>query len=142
MKAREKSGQGQELEEVKQAFAEWRKERKHRTPIPRALWDAAVKLSRQYSVNHISKALHLNYTELKKRFQRPRSGKSLSNSESRRIDMPGATFVELEANQPLWSGVSVIEMVKPDGCRMRMQVQGESSYVLLELVKSFMSKGQ
>jgi hypothetical protein len=56
--------------------------------------------------------------------------------------MAGATFVELEAHQPLWLGVSVIEMVHPDGCRMRMQVQGESSCVLLEMGKSFLSKGQ
>ncbi len=135
MKAREKSKPPRDLEEVKEAFSEWRKERKHRTPIPQALWDAAVNLSSQYSVNHISKTLHLNYTDLKKRFQRARSDKSLSL-------LPGATFVELGANQPLWSGGSVIEMVKPEGFRMRMQVQGESSYVLLELGKSFMSKGQ
>lgn len=66
MKQKVKTGCQSRLNDVKQAFSEWRKKRKHRTPIPPVLWDAAVNLSREYSINQISKALHVNYTAFKK----------------------------------------------------------------------------
>lgn len=147
MKARGKTVPAGDLEEVKQEFAQWRKGRRHRTPIPQALWAAAVNLSKQYSVNHISKALHLNYTDLKKRFQQARTNKLQSTPEPDAGGMAvparqGTAFVELQAEQTLWAGGCVMEVVNPDGGRMRIEAQGGSSYVLVELGKAFMGKGQ
>ena len=51
------------LEEVRDKFESWRKiKRNHREPIPKDLWQAAADLARKYSVNTVSKELHLSYT--------------------------------------------------------------------------------
>ena len=55
------------LEELKALFEQWRKNRKHRDPIPPSLWNAAFSLSDQYSLHEISTCLRLNYNDLKAR---------------------------------------------------------------------------
>ena len=44
------------LEHVQQRFESWRQRRKKRARIPQSLWKAAVALSREYSICHLSKA--------------------------------------------------------------------------------------
>lgn len=135
MKTSKQLGPPLVLEEVKQAFSKWRKVKKHSDPIPQPLWDAAVNLSDQYSVHRISKVLHLDYSDLKRRFRLAQSGQSL-------LTRPRPNFVELDAHQTLSPVTSVIDMVNPDGFMMRMHVQGASSSWLLELGRSFMEKGK
>jgi hypothetical protein len=53
------------LEEVRVQFETWRKTRNSRQPIPDQLWQAAFKLSKNYSVYKIAKTLRLDYTKLK-----------------------------------------------------------------------------
>ena len=60
------------LEEVCQQFEYWRQTREKRCPIPEKLWQAAESLYPEYSLYHISKALRLNYTDLKQRFEQKR----------------------------------------------------------------------
>ncbi len=55
------------IEKVKQRFETWREVRNKRTKIPEELWQAAVELSSDYSLNKISQTLHLNYSVLKER---------------------------------------------------------------------------
>ncbi len=55
------------IEKVKELFETWREVRKKRTKIPEELWQAAVKLSSDYSLNEISQTLHINYSVLKER---------------------------------------------------------------------------
>lgn len=131
MKEKNSSLREGRLEEVKQAFSEWRRTRKSRTPIPGYLWKGGVKLCEEYSVQHISKALHLNHTALKTRFEQADSGRSLTSRGK-------PLFVELDAPQGESSLGSFIEMESPGGFKMRMQIPGESSSLLLELGKSFM----
>lgn len=56
------------LEQVQQRFESWRQRRKKRTRIPQNLWKAAVALSQEYSIFHLSKALRVNYTALKNKW--------------------------------------------------------------------------
>ena len=37
-----------EMEQARQELERWRSTRPHRSPIPEPLWEAAVKLARQY----------------------------------------------------------------------------------------------
>ena len=58
------------LESVRYQFEKWRETRKNaREPIPKDLWAAAISLCNQYSINHVAKSLHINYTTLKKMVQ-------------------------------------------------------------------------
>ncbi len=131
MSQRIKLSQKPTLEETIQAFFEWRKTRHIRSKIPNYLWNAAISLLGKHSINHICKTLHLSHSDLKKRFQ---VAKTDLSSPSR----PRPAFVELNVTQPLPPKGSVIEMENPAGFKMRMQIQGEASSLLLELGKLFM----
>lgn len=60
------------IEQVQQRFESWRQRRKKRTHIPQSLWKAAVALSEEYSICHLSKALRVNYTALKNKSSNPK----------------------------------------------------------------------
>ena len=58
------------MERVRQRFERWRATRRphRRSPIPPALWAAAVALARHHGLYSTARTLHLDYTALKKRF--------------------------------------------------------------------------
>ena len=91
------------MEAVQELFDRWREKRKHRDPIPPALWEAALSLTASHSVYRIAKRLRLHYINLKARAE----GRSATGRDNR-----VSTFVELG---PL--GVT-IEMTRPTGERM------------------------
>jgi hypothetical protein len=51
---------------VQPALAAWRQRRKHREPIPEALWQAMASLAREYGLNPVARSLGINYTALKR----------------------------------------------------------------------------
>jgi len=118
------------LEQVRQRFESWRKRRKKRTRIPQNLWQAAVSLSEEYSICHLSKVLRVNYTALKKhvvKFNMPEKNAS---------DVSCSTFIELPAPAvPFFE--STIEMIKSDGSVMRIHAKGAACSDLMELGKTF-----
>jgi hypothetical protein len=60
------------LSQLSARMEAWRNDPKKSRRIPQELWQAAVELSKEYSINQISKALRLSYTDLKKRVGRSR----------------------------------------------------------------------
>ncbi len=120
------------LEQVQQRFESWRKLRKKRTRIPQNLWQAAVALSEEYSIYHLSKALRVNYTTLKKKV----AGTHLP--EEHPCEIFSTPFIELPAPAPLLPE-STIEMIKTNGSVMRMNVKGATCSDLVELGKAFLA---
>ncbi len=118
------------LEHVQQRFECWRQRRKKRARIPQSLWKAAVALSREYSICHLSKALRVNYTALKKQVNKSQ------NTDSGTSDNFSSPFMELPV--PSVSFIeSTIEMIKSDGSVIRMHTKGVSCLDLVELGKTF-----
>jgi len=120
------------LEQVQQRFESWRQRRIKRTRIPQNLWKAAAALSEEYSIFHLSKALRVNYTALKKqvvKFNTPKASTAYVSS---------STFVELPPPSSLVVQESTIEMIKRDGAVMRMNIKGAASSDFLELGKAFL----
>jgi glutamine synthetase len=103
------------LATVQDLFDQWRKEKKHRDPIPSSLWEAALALTDSHSVCAVAKRLRLNYTNFK------------ALTESRPVRTT-PTFIELA---PL---VVTIEMTKPTG--ERMTITGSCNAA--ELVRVFL----
>ena len=95
------------------------------------MWQAAVALSEEYSIHHLSKALRVNYTALKKQVVK------LNSPETSAAYVSSSTFVELPAPVPPAVLESTIEMIKPNGAVMRMHIKGSTSSDLLELGKTF-----
>ena len=128
-----RSGKKPTVEEIRDQFETWRKTREKRTPIPDALWEAAVSLSPRYSLYQISKALRLNYNDLKCRIQT--SPSSLQSPPA--ID---PSFIELGLKDPLLPAECIVEMEDQNGAKMRMCFKGEAGLDLLELGKVFWGK--
>lgn len=124
------------LEDVRQQFNTWRKDRTRRTVIPKEQWEAAINLFRNegYSINKISKALRLNYSDLKRRI-------SSHNSSITKNDQ-GVEFIELNYRQSVFPSECVIEMEDSSGSKMKMCFRGNTGLDLLELGKSFWKKQQ
>ena len=117
------------LEEVQDRFRIWRKTRKKRTSIPRDLWKAAIEQTQSYSINIVSKALGLSYTDLKRRVKASRANVYSNPSAV-------AAFVELDLKETI-PGRCVIEMNTPRGNRLKMDFMGTVGIDLLKLAKAF-----
>jgi hypothetical protein len=104
------------LEEVQQQFEQWRRHRKKRDRIPSALWEAAASLSGRYSVNEVSKRLHLNHTAVRDRIGAQRDGEGIKPNEP--------AFIELDMISPYATAGCIIEMEKPGGVRIKIIVKG------------------
>ncbi len=120
------------LEQVQQRFESWRQCRKKRTRIPQNLWKAAAALSEEYSIFHLSKALRVNYTALKKQVVKFNAQQTSTSYVS------SSTFVELPLPARPATLESTIEVIKNDGSVMRMHIKGADCSDLLELGKAIL----
>ena len=69
------------LLDLKARIEAWRESRVKLRPMPKALWQAAVRLAKKYGVNQVSKTLGINYSDLKRKLDGnggPRGKKSKS----------------------------------------------------------------
>jgi hypothetical protein len=121
------------LEAVCQRFEYWRQTRKKRCPIPEDLWRAAESVYPEYSLYHISKALRLNYTDLKQRFEKKPSTfipPSIDSTE----------FIELAVDSPIPRAECMVEMEDAYGAKMRMHFKGGAGLDFLELGRIFLGR--
>ena len=120
-------------ERVRQRFERWRRTRTpRRSPIPDALWAAAVALARQHGLYATSRLLRLDYTALKKRM--PAGDRTVAPAPA------SPTFVELTPAPGPWAAC-VIEIESPCGGRMRVQVPQVTVPDLVALTRGVWSGG-
>ena len=100
------------VEQVQEQFEQWRRSRGKRGTIPDALWQAAVLLFPDYSVHRISKALRLNYTDLKHHVEAQRSTFEPATGS-------GAAFIELGLSDPMRPAECIVEMADEKGASLR-----------------------
>ena len=118
-----------DLEAVRERFETWRKTRVRGSRIPQTLWDAAVELAESHSVNEVSRVLRLEYNHLKRRIAEKRSADQDS----------GCRFIELDPSPKQATSECAIEMQRPDGAQMRVQIKGARGSELFDLAKAFWS---
>ena len=106
------------LEEVRDRFESWRSRKKAGSPIPKALWRAAVEQCRDHSHLEVSRALRLNYNDLKERVQGPKKVPSLSTGGC-------VEFVELGLEGVPRASECVVEMETANGAKLRMHFLGQ-----------------
>jgi hypothetical protein len=100
-----------EIEEARQQFENWRRERKRGARIPADLWATAVAAAREHGVWPTAKALHLDHSRLKRHVR---------NGEE---DQKSGAFVELIPQGAMLYSCSV-EMEDGRGARMRVELKG------------------
>lgn len=115
------------LEQVIQRFEQWRNIRRKRESIPQSLWDAAVELTRDYPVLKVSRALRLNYTDLK--------GRAAKITQDSNSSCP-TEFVQLNLTPP--SGPCSIEITRSDGATMSIRLNSTDHGDMLALTRAFL----
>ena len=126
------------LEELSERIEAWRQTRKKRRSMPEPLWQAAASLSKQLSIQQVSKALRLNYAALKSRVH-PQDMDLCTDKQA------PATFIELGLSQQTScpsTSECLVEMQDGCGAKMRMHFRGKTDLDLLELGKAFWTKGR
>lgn len=122
------------VETVQKRFQIWREKGPAKRRIPAVLWDAAVELCQDHSINKVSRALRLNYYGLKKRVQKtPEIGWGSDRG-----------FVKLDLGAPLVSSSEwSVEMEAPNGAKMTLSLKGAPGDLdPLELSRIFWSQGR
>lgn len=118
------------LEEVRHGFEMWRKDRRTRGPIPEDLWRAAVEQCESHSVYKVSRALRVNFTDLRNRVEKVRD-RAVSAGEP-------IGFVELDIGARILPFDCVVEMESSNGSKMRMYLKGsQKGFDSVELSRAF-----
>jgi len=120
----------QSLEEVREQFENWRRERKKGGRIPQRLWQAAAGLSDRHSVGKIAMALGLDHGRLKQRIAAPSS----LDGESRHPAGTGIEFVSIGALPR--AQADVVELEDGTGRRLKVHLVGAGSTRLIEVAKA------
>jgi len=132
MKQKKSMSQASALEDIRQQFNTWRKNKTSKR-TPKKLWQAAVDLHKVegLSIHRVSKALHLNFNDFKKQIA--------NNNVPAIQDAQVPAFIEL-GSHPVFPSECLIEMENTAGSKMRMSFKGNTDLDLLELGKSFWSQ--
>jgi len=124
------------LEEVRTRFETWRKGKKRGSRIPKSLWAAAVEVCTEHTVNPVSRALGLNYTELKGRV-------SATERTADEQSVSGTEFVELSLGLGAQPVLCNVEIESAAGGKLKMTFSGKSrEFDPVELAKVFWGEGR
>jgi hypothetical protein len=104
---------------------EWRRSRARRGPLPAQFWDEAGQLAQVYGINAIARALGLDYYSLKKH----------RDAAQKRPEATGPAFVEVSVARPSPTAAYVVELERPDGGRMKIQLAHQQD--LIAVTESF-----
>ena len=118
------------LEELQRQFSVWRSSREKSRRIPEELWSSATDLAREIGVNRVVRALHLDYTRLKRRV----TGQAASKTQA--LPTPTRpTFVELAVNavgpRPEW----MVEFEGRSG-KVTMRLVGQDAVAIAALAEA------
>jgi len=118
------------IEQLREKLVKWRKIKKYnREPVPKDIWKDATALARKYSIYKVSKALSLNYVNLKARVVGP-SKKKAKNKIT--------PFIEL-GQLPSTTEI-VLEMENRKGSRLKICLKGTTDFDPMDLAKTFYQK--
>jgi hypothetical protein len=124
------------LDQVRDRFETWRRGKKPHSRIPKCLWKAAVEVCVDNPIWQVSRALHLNYNELKRRAVD--SGQSQNNGND-----PKENFIELslgvkEQQLTTWT----VELESASGAKLKMTFAGNCrDFDPVQLTESFWRQG-
>jgi hypothetical protein len=119
------------LEKDKARFAEWRRQKQGREPIPEELWQMAAAHIGGMSVNRVSREFRLSFSKLREKAQRfgaglPRAGRNRVGG-AREVAFQELPLRGMFAAPP---AVQCLLLEGPDGMRVRIEGQlPEAEYV-------------
>ena len=112
----------QSLQEVKEQFIEWRKQKSHpRQSIPDCLWQAAMSLIPHYTKSEIVRSLQLNYSALRQRIEVSKSVSSSEIQPVRFVEVDFSSSEEPEQSHPIFC--DRVEVQRRDGSRLSLSAK-------------------
>jgi len=123
----------QTLLDVEEQFRSWRRDRKRGEKIPIELWQSAVELTGQYSLDDISAALALDYGRLEKRVeavshrQTCPSGDAAAASDRR--------FMEVGTLSTSYPDECTVEVEDGAGKKLKMHLRGDGCAQAFEIAR-------
>lgn len=121
------------LAAVRRRFEHWRSTRRQPCRIPPPLWKAAVRCATKYGIHRVVCALGLDYNSLKRRVMAT-AGAAATPSH------PPA-FVELVPPGRNGPAECIVEVERPGGARLRIELRGSGIPDLAELARRFSVEG-
>jgi hypothetical protein len=138
----------EEVDSLRREVQEWRRTKAGPgTPMPAAIWEAAVRLARGFGVCRIARATGLDYVWLRKKLER-RAGAAPATAPTF-LEVPIEIVIPEQASDlegkaggfgPSRAG-TVIEVAAADGSRMRIQL-GAGSLDAAGVVAAFLGRSR
>jgi hypothetical protein len=116
---------------VRAQFDAWRGQRRRGERIPEELWQAAAGAARAHGVHPVSRALGLDYVQLKQRV-----GGVVRARPA--VEHAPALFVELEGHAAEPAVACVVELEKSNGTRMRICVREAATVDWCRMKEAFL----
>ncbi len=126
--------QDEELEQLRRRFEEFRNSQPLRSRLPENLWSAAAELAKRHGVNPIARALHLDYSGLRKRALkqgRPKEQRAAAQA-------PG--FLEFLAPGARAVTNCTVEVESTQGAKLRLELKAMATPELVSLIRAFVSQ--
>ena len=135
---------GEDMEQVRRRFAEFRAAHAVRSRLPEALWAAAAKLARRDGIEATARALDVDRPSLRKWIDRlePNHSATVRKPPTRRVtkkntEPPPAAFLELLAQTTPAATSCLIEVESPRGGKLRLDLKTIQTSELAELIRLF-----
>ena len=136
--ASEAANYAEDVEQLRQRFAEFRQAHAVRSRLPKELWGAAAKLARRDGIAATARALSVDRRSLQRwtdRFE-PRSCSRGRPSRKRQGGHGEPGFLELLAANPGTASSCLVEVESPRG-QLRLDLKNVASGQLGELIRAF-----
>jgi hypothetical protein len=117
------------LAPVQTDLTAWRKRRKHREPIPQALWRRMATLAESYGVHPIAQALNVSYTALKRRLA------ANCSERASKAGVGSSGFVEVPLSGWPWPGQWAIELEDGRGWKLTLRLAPGDNVAALALAQ-------
>ncbi len=114
-------------------FEEWRATRAAHDRIPASLWRAAVRCASQFGLNRTVLVLRLDYNSLKKHM--------MAAAPPPAAPGPRPAFVELVAPAGKGPVAFTLEVERPGGAKLRVEIQSSALPDLADLARRFATEG-
>lgn len=121
------------LAAVRRRFEHWRSTRSEPCRIPSPLWKAAVRCAAKCGLNRTVLVLGLDYNSLKRRV--------MASGDAPVAPSPPQAFVELVAPGRNGPADCIVEVERPGGAKLRVELRGSAVPDLAELARRFAAEG-
>ncbi len=137
-----------EVDQLKLLVQEWRRSKTRSSAMPREIWDAAIRLAKDFGVCRISRAVGLDYSWLRKKATQSEAQPLAVLPTFLELPAVGMVVAEPLSREPgsdmetecFRDSGSLIDISTPDGARMRIRLETGRSLDAASIVSAFLGR--